>query len=201
MGTFNFDGLQAGFSLDTPIDLTLQGVAMGGGGSGRVPAGRYQLTIKKCEVVRKKEKPGFNIAWEYEVAGPTEYAGVILRAWHPAPETTSNKDMTSAGASTLARQVASFLSGVGRLDEYKTKEAFKIALQNLVGKALFAKVRDSKDTRYNNSEIEFYILKDEFDARPGPDAPATTGTTTATGRTELLPNGNAGAGVQPQVGF
>ena len=154
---------------DAVIELVgFKGHQIGIGGSGYAPGGNYELEVRGFSIVKKKS--GKNVRVEMVVAGPSAYIGIPIVSYIAAPVGEPGDSTYDTGNRQLKDFFASVHSGLGTLKEKLEQDRVKINGAWAKGKRLWAVLRDGKQGTEGEgrSEVERFLLKDEYDANSGP---------------------------------
>lgn len=174
--------------------------------------GRYTFEVTKSEWSAKSgEKPGRNLMVTAKCVGPEGCSeiGKVTVQYLPAP--AGMPDAAEIGERICANIAASIMSLAGKLQAVLDGQGGKIKIspRGITGKVFAAEM--GEDQAYTNkkgesvpqSKVVRYLLKDEYEARPGVDlsaaqaAPqAQRATGAATGTVDLMTaaTGQANAG-------
>lgn len=184
---------------DTAIDLGPIGQHKmpAGQRSGYVPPGFYGLTVKAAEWRDKKgDKIGKNLWLHCEINAPAKYKGVPIYCYHPAPVTDDPVNDTGYKFCFALRRSAA--SAVGKLADVDRATQNPIKPSALEGKTVYAEVLDERSVDFaGSSRLSRYILKDEYDARPGPFAVDTGEVKAQPGTPDLADALDGPAAAQP----
>lgn len=171
------------------VDIDLAKARVGGRGSDHFLAGRYLFEVVKAEWRAKaQDKPGRNCVVQVKSVGPEGCSenGKMLTRYIPAPAGASEQAET--GEQMLADMLVAILSWEGKLEvALASGQHARFKPAGIVGRRFAAEVADDQPYQSKSgnmiqrSQITRYLLKLEYDARPGPDLSATpAATTTAT---------------------
>jgi hypothetical protein len=195
---------------DTEVSIDLKKARTGGAAHDVFIAGRYLMKITKAAWETKKgDKPGRNCVYTAKVVGPEgcSETGKMMTQYRPAP--AGPEDTAELGESMMADLLVSILSIEGRLQAALDAGGnAKVKPRSLIDRVFAAEIVDDEPYQGKpRSKIQRYLLKDEYEARPGPDTlaklPTATGASTGTVKaatTELMGAATGGGNAATPAG-
>lgn len=144
-----------------------------GGGGGLVDDGRYAGPIEKADFVKTKSGDAHNVKLTVRTAAPDAQAGVSII-----------NDFVIEDQNWIDSLMASIHSGFGAeaLEQAKNAGDLEMRASKLVGKMVFfeTKTEANNKTGQPHSKIANFILKGDFEEKPGPFAPGRRPASSAT---------------------
>lgn len=176
------------------VDMTTQN--FGSGGSDYVPPGRWKVRFDVSEWRRKKDGTGVNWHVSLTVQEPAEYKGARLVRYIPAPLGDPESEDYQTRERQLKNALASVMSGLGKLEEVRQRNALEWKPGLFKGREAFVQTSVEEYRGELRASVDWFIPAEEFAARPGPDpfqAQADVATSKGGEEPELMGGGN-GAG-------
>jgi hypothetical protein len=154
----------------TSVKIDMSGFEFFSGTSGHVPPGNYKLKIKDARWKNKKSGVGKNLSLQLIITAPNAHSGVQIIENPPAPAGKDEDTAVRTGASKLCAIVGSIATGQGEevLESVKKKGLNTVGPKWLIGKTVFATLRDDDYEGRPYSSVADYISKDDFNANPAP---------------------------------
>lgn len=174
--------------------------------------GRYTFEVTKAEWSAKSgEKPGRNLMVAAKCVGPEKCSEIGKVTVQHLPAPAGLPDAAEIGERICANFTASIMSLAGKLQAVLDGQGGKIKIspKGIFGKVFAAEMGEDqpfvnkKNESIPQSKVVRYLLKDEYEARPGVDLSAvqaqpqpTRATGAATGTVDLMTaaTGQANAG-------
>lgn len=158
---------------ETEFIMSSKGYTPPSAGSGKVDEGNYELVVNKAFWRKKKQgsaSPGVNMVLEMKVSGPNgTWINVPITVFQPQPQ--SDDAANDLDYIKWQRAMVSLLSGLGKADTFLGSPGdVPIKPSTFVGKRLYARLRNGEGRYANRSEVHYWMRKEEYDAKPGPDA-------------------------------
>jgi len=138
--------------------------------SGHVPPGNYEMKIAQIDATDKSGgKTGKNVRLVCTVTAPAQFSGTSVVQYHAAP--VAKGDEFKKAQRTFCSIIRSYKSteGMEAVREYM-KGSKNMPFTKLVGRTIFAQLKDEVYQGNKRSSIAWYIVKPEFEAAPGPQA-------------------------------